>query len=164
MTGQHLTDDQFADLLSGDYASEASRHIRVCAQCQIEFERVQASIDAFVTLSLAWAKPHAATSITAPSALVCAWQSANSWAAAAAVLAAAILFGVHQGRLLTPDVASVAGNPPAESASDVADDNRLLMAIDKETRWPAESPISINDLTTASEGRPHAQSSRRLRN
>jgi hypothetical protein len=163
MTGQHLTDSEFTDLLSGDYTSEASRHMRACAQCQSEFERVQTSIDDFVTLSLEWAKPRAATSIAAPSVFVCAWQSANSWAAAAVVLAAAILFGVHQGRLSTPDVVSVVGNPPAESASDVADDNRLLMAIDQETRWPAESPISIADLT-ASGGRPHAPSSRRLRN
>jgi hypothetical protein len=150
-------------LLSGDYTTDASRHMLACAQCQGEFERVQASIEDFVTLSLEWAEPRASTSISAPSVFIRGWQSANSWAVAAAILAAAILFGVHQGRLLTPDVISVAGSQPAESASEVADDNRLLMAIDKEIRWQTESPISIDDLT-ASAGRPHAQPSRRLRN
>jgi hypothetical protein len=163
MTGQHLTDEQFTDLLAGDYTTDASRHMLSCAQCQVEFERVQASIEDFVTLSLEWAEPRASTSISAPSAFLRGWQSASSWAVAAAVLAAAILFGVHQGRLLSPNVISVASNQPAESASEVADDNRLLMAIDKETRWQTESPISIEDLT-APVGRPHTQPSRRLRN
>jgi hypothetical protein len=163
MTGQHLTDEQFTDLLSGDYTTDASRHLLACTPCQGEFEQVQASIEDFVALSLEWAERRASTSISAPSAFVRGWQSASSWAAAAAVLAAAILFGVHQGRLLSPDVISVAGSQPAESASEVADDNRLLMAIDKEIRWQPESPISIDDLT-ASAGRPHARLSRGSRN
>ena len=161
MTGQHLTDEQFTGLLSGDYTADANRHLLACTQCQGEFERVQASIEDFVTLSLEWAGPRASTSISA--AFVRGWQSASSWATAAAVLAAAILFGVHQGRLLSPDVISVASSQPAESASEVAEDNRLLMAIDKEIRWQTESPISIDDLT-ASAGRPHVQPSHRLRN
>jgi hypothetical protein len=163
MTGQHLTDEQLTDLLSGDYTTDASRHMLACARCQGEFERVQASIDDFVTLSLEWAERRASTAISAPSAFLRGWQSANSWAVAAAVLAAAILFGVHHGRLLTPDVISVSSSQPAESATEVADDNRLLMAIDKEIRWQTESPISIDDLT-ASAGRLHPQPSRRLRN
>ena len=158
MTGQHLTDEQFTDLLSGDRTEDARRHMLACDQCQGEFERVQASIEDFVTLSLEWAGPRASTSISA--AFVRGWQSASSWATAAAVLAAAILFSVHHGR---PDVTSIASSQPAESASEVADDNRLLMAIDKEIRWQTESPISIDDLT-APAGRPHAQTSRRLRN
>jgi hypothetical protein len=163
MTGQHLTDEQFTDLLSGDYTGDASRHMLACAQCQGEFERVQASIEDFVNLSLEWAGPRASTSITAPSAFVRGWHSASSWATAAAVLAAAILFGIHHGRLLTADVVSISGSQAAESASEVADDNRLLMAIDKEIRWQAQSPISIDDLT-APAGRLHSQPSRRLRN
>jgi hypothetical protein len=163
MTGQHLTDEQFTELLSGDYTEDASRHMRTCAQCQEEFERVQASIEDFVSLSLEWAERRAATSISAPSVFVRGWQCASSWAIAAAVLAAAILFGVHQDRLARPDVISIADSQPSESASEVADDNRLLMAIDKEIRWQPESPISIDDLT-ASAGRPHTRLARGLRN
>ena len=40
MTGQHLTDEQFTDLLSGDYTADANRHMLACAQCQGEFERI----------------------------------------------------------------------------------------------------------------------------
>jgi hypothetical protein len=164
MTGQHLTDEQFTELLSGDCRMDASRHMMACAQCQHEFERVQASIEDFVTVSLEWAERRASTSIAAPSAFVRGWQSASSWAAAAAVLAAVILFGVHREGMLTPDVISVAISQPAESASEVADDNRLLVAIDKEIRWQTESPISIDDLTTTSARRLHSQPSRRLTN
>jgi hypothetical protein len=162
MAGQHLTDEQFTGLLSGDYTADASRHMLACAQCRGEFERVQTSIEDFVTLSLEWAGPRA-ISISAPSAFVRAWHSASPWAAAAAVLAAAILFEMHQGRLMSSDPISIESSQPAESASEVADDNRLLMAIDKEIRWQAESPVSIDDLTAAA-GRTHAQSSRRFRN
>jgi anti-sigma-K factor RskA len=163
MTGQHLTDEQFTELLSGDCPADASRHMLACTQCQCEFERVQASIEDFVTLSLEWAEKRASASIPPPSALVRGWQSASSWAATAAVLAAAVLFGVHQKRIMTPEVISVASNQPAESASEVADDNRLLMAIDKELRWQTESPISIDDLTTSAR-KSHSQSTRRLTN
>jgi hypothetical protein len=163
MTGHHLTDEQFTELLSGDCPMDATRHMMVCTQCQREFERVQASIEDFVTVSVEWAERRASTSIAAPSAFVRGWQSASSLAAAAAVLAAAILFGVHREGMLTPDVLSVANSQPAESASEVAEDNRLLMAIDKEIRWQTESPISIDDLTSSTR-RPHSQPSRGLTN
>ena len=63
MTGQHLTDEQFTELLSGDCPADASRHMLACTQCQWEFERVQASIEDFVTLSLEWAEKRASASI-----------------------------------------------------------------------------------------------------
>jgi anti-sigma-K factor RskA len=163
MTGQHLTDEQFTDLLSGDCPLDASRHMLACAQCQCEFRRVQASIEDFVTLSLKWAERRASASIPTPSAFVRGWRSASSWAAAAAVLAAAVLFGVHQERMLAPEAVSVASNQSAQSASEVADDNRLLMAIDKEIRWQTASLISVDDLATSAR-RPHSRPSRRLTN
>jgi ferric-dicitrate binding protein FerR (iron transport regulator) len=164
MTGQHLTDEQFTELLSGGCPLDASRHMLSCAQCQSELKRVQASLQDFAFLSLEWAEHRASASIPTPSALVRRWQAASTWtAAAAAVVAAAILFGVHQeNRMQTPDVSITVSQPP-QSASEIADDNRLMMAIDKEIRWQAESPISVDDLATAST-RPHSQSSRRLTN
>jgi len=47
MTGQHLTDEQFTELLSGDCPFQAIQHLKTCAQCHCEFEQVQASIDDF---------------------------------------------------------------------------------------------------------------------
>jgi ferric-dicitrate binding protein FerR (iron transport regulator) len=160
MTGHHLTDEQFTELLTGDYPLDASRHMRACPQCQWEFKRVQASIEEFASVGLEWAEKRAAESIPTPSAFARACQPVSSWtAAAAAVLAAAILFGIHREEM-QPAPTDV---HPAHSESQVADDNRLMMDIDREIHWQADSPVGVDDL--AESGRqPHSQASRRLAN
>lgn len=162
MTGQHLTDEQFTELLSGDCPLDASRHMQACGQCRSEFRRVQSSLEDFASLGLAWAEQRASASISTPSAFVRRWQSASRWAAAAAVLAA-VLLGVHQERRMPAPEVSIAGSQQADSASEVADDDRLMIAIDKEIRWQTESPISVDDLATSAKT-PHSQLSRRLTN
>jgi hypothetical protein len=150
MTGHHLTDEQFAGLLSGDCAIDTSDHMLGCAQCRQEFRRVQASLEDFAFLSLEWAEQRASTSISTPSVLIRGWQSASAWtAAAAAVLTAAVLFGgQYQRRTQAPEATSVAGSHAADSDSEVADDNRLMMAIDKEIRWQTQTLISVDDVAT----------------
>jgi hypothetical protein len=161
MTGQHLTDEQFTELLAGDYPFDASRHLQACAQCQCEFNRVQASIADFGSLAIEWAEQRASVSIPAPSAFARAWQPRSAWAAAA-VLAAAVLFGLHQENR-TPGAITVAGIHPAHSEREVADDNRLMMAIDREIHWQAESPVAGDNLVESGR-RPHSQAPGRLAN
>jgi hypothetical protein len=146
MTGHHLTDEQFSGLLSGD--CDTSDHLLECAQCRQEFKTVQASLQEFASLSLKWAEERASTSISTRSVLLRGWQSASAWtAAAAAVLTAAVLFaGPHQQRQQAPQAISVAGNRAADSDSEVADDNRLMMAIDKEMQWQPQTLISATEL------------------
>ncbi len=150
MTGHHLTEEQFAGLLTGDCAADASEHLLGCAQCRHEFSRVQASLEDFASCSLEWAAQRASTSISAPSVLFRGWQSASAWtAAAAAVLTVAVLFaGQYQRRTQAPQTTSVAASRAADSDSEVAEDNRLMMAIDKEIRWQAQTLISVDDLAT----------------
>ena len=145
MTGHHLTNEQFTGLLSGD--CETSDHLLECAQCRHEFQAVRASLKDFASLSLEWAEQRASTSISTRSVLLRGWQSASAWmAAAAAVLTAAVLFaGQHQRN---PQAISVAPTQAADSDSEVADDNRLMMAIDKEMRWQPQTLISANELAT----------------
>jgi hypothetical protein len=146
MTGHHLTDEQLAGLLSGD--CDARDHLLGCAQCQQEFRTVQASLEDFAFLSLEWAEQRASTSISTRSVLLRGWQSASArTAAAAAVLTAAVLFaGQYQRRTQTPQATSVAVSQAADSDSEVADDNRLMMAIDKEIRWQTQPLISVDEL------------------
>jgi hypothetical protein len=148
MTGHHLTDEQFAALLSGDCAVDAGDHVQGCAQCRQEFRRVQASLEDFAFLSLEWAAQRASTSISASSVLLRGWQSASAWtAAAAAVLTAAVLFaGPYHRRTRAPETTSVAASQAADSDSEVAQDNRLMMAIDKEISQQTQTLISANDL------------------
>ena len=148
MTGHHVTDEEFAALLVGDYAGEASDHLRGCLRCRQELRRVQASLEDFSSLGLEWAEERAASSISTPSALLRDWQTASAFTAVAAtVLAVAALFGVrHHPITIAPTPVAMAQAP--DSDAQVADDNRLLMAIDGEIRWQAEAPISVEDLAT----------------
>jgi hypothetical protein len=146
MTGQHLTNQQFTDLLIGDCSLNVRRHVDACPQCQEEFKQVQSAIDGFGAAGLEWAEQRAPLAISASSQLFSQCRSLGTWAAAA-LLAAAVLFEVHQGWIVpTPAADNVANNVATEvveSTSDVADDNRLMMAIDQEIRWQAESPLSM---------------------
>jgi hypothetical protein len=162
MTGQHLTDEQFTELLSGECPMDASRHMLACAHCRSEFSRVRSSLEDFASLALEWAEQQASTSISPPSMLARNWRSAGAGAAAAAVLAAALLFGVHQERRVQAPEVSIASSQ-ADSASEVAADDRLMVAIDKEIRWQVESPLSVDDLSTPART-PHSQSLHRLTN
>jgi hypothetical protein len=158
MTNQHLTNEQFTEVLSGDCALDASRHMQTCPQCRQELDQVQAGIGSFVTLGLEWAEKRAPALPLARSSFVRRWQPVDTWAAAA-VLAIGILFGVHQERILqTPAVMAVPSPESADSASEVSDDNRLMMAIDQEIHWQAESPVSV----ATSARHPHSPSPRRL--
>ena len=156
MTGQHLTDEQFTELLSGEYPLDASLHMKMCPQCRSEFERVQASIEDFGSLGLLWAEQRPSPQISAPSVFLRGWHSV-SIRTAAAVLLAAILFGVNQEKRMQAPVADpLTAATPARSESQVAEDNRLMMAIDKEIRWQADSPVA--------EGRLPSRASRKLAN
>ena len=156
MTGQHLTDEQFTDLLSGEYPIEACRHMKTCAQCRSEFDRVQASIEDFNTLGLLWAQKRPSPRIPPPAAFLHGWQSL-SMRAAAAVLLAGVLFGAWQEKRMQAPLSATTPHSEAQ----VADDNRLMMAIDKEIRWQADSPVAVDRLT---EGRIHSRVSRKLAN
>ena len=148
MTGHHLTDEQFAGLLSGD--CDPDDHLLECPQCRQELRKVQASLEDFASLSLQWAEERATTSISTRSVLLSGWQSASAWTgAAAAVLTLAVLFaGQHQRTTQAPHAISVVGTQAADSDSEVADDNRLMMAIDKEMRWQPQTLISVDELAS----------------
>jgi hypothetical protein len=154
MTGQHLNNQQFTDLLIGDCSLEVRRHVDACPQCQDEFKQVQSAIDGFGAAGLEWAEQRAPMSISPSSQLLFQCRSLGTWAAAA-LLAAAVLFEVHQGWIV-PTPANNVATQAVESTSDVADDNRLMMAIDQEIRWRAESPLSM--------ATPEKHSRRRLAN
>jgi hypothetical protein len=94
-------------------------------------------------------------SITPSSQLFLQCRSLGTWAAAA-LLAAAVLFEVHQGWIVPTQPVNNVATQAGESTADVADDNRLMMAIDQEIRWRAESPLSM--------ATPEKHSRRRLAN
>jgi hypothetical protein len=159
----HLSDEQFSELVYGDSSLDVSRHLLVCSQCESEFKRVRSSLDDFASSGLAWAKERASASISTPSALVRNWYSMSTGAAAAVVIAAAVLFAVHQEKSVDGPQVKVAARQPVDFASEVAADDRLMIAIDNEIRWQTDSAVSIKDLA-APATTIHSRSSHRLTN
>jgi len=167
MTG-HLSDEQLSELLYADCCSdcstEARRHLSACVECQSEFRRVRSALEGLASLGLAWAEQRASTSISSPSVLVRNWQSASTGAAAAAaLLLAGTLFAVHQQKTVQAPQISLASNHQTDSASEVAADDRLMIAIDKEIRWQTQSAVSIQNFAVAPRTR-HSSSLHRLTN
>jgi hypothetical protein len=164
MTG-HLTDEQFSELLYGECPSDrpfnATRHLWACRECQAELERVRSTLDDLASLGLRWSEQRSSASISTPSILVRNWRSVGSGAAAAAVLAVAILFAVNQERK-APEIPAAASQQ-TDFASEVAADDRLMIAIDKEIRGQIQSPVSIEGLGSSSRMR-HSSSLHRLTN
>jgi hypothetical protein len=113
---------------------------------------------------MGWAEEQEPASLTARSRWMLHRKAVGS-CAAAVVLAAAILFGLHQEE--TAPVVSVATSSEverSESPVDVAEDNRLLAAIDTEIRWQAQSPVSM-ETSGETSGRPsRSRSTRKLAN
>jgi hypothetical protein len=155
----HLTDEQWSELLYGDSTLEASQHLLVCPACQAEFRKLRSSLDEFAALGLNWAEGRASASISAPSAIVRNWASIST--AAAAVLAAVALLTVHhENKRVEVPAAAV---QPVDYASEVAADDRLMVAIDKEIRWQTESAVANIDLGNSARA-SHARPSHRLTN
>ncbi len=130
-----------------------------CPQCQNEFKQVQSAIDSFGATSLAVGRRRAPVSISPSSQLFFQCRTLGTWAAAA-LLAAAVLFEVHQGWICSNPCGQRRGVPGGGVPFERCGDNRLMMAIDQEIRWEAESPLS----TTTLERHSHSRPPRRLAN
>jgi hypothetical protein len=158
MTGQHLTDEQFTDLLAGECPIDAIRHMKTCPRCQGEFDQVQASIEDFSAVGLQWAEHRPTPRISTSSALIRGWNPLSARTAAAGLLAAALFATCQEKRMQAPVMDAL---NPARSEAQVADDNRLMLAIDREIRWQADSPVADEDPAG---GRLHLRGSRKLAN
>jgi hypothetical protein len=158
MTGQHLTDEQFTDLLAGECPIDAIRHMKTCPRCQGEFDQVQASIEDFSAVGLQWAEHRPTPRISTSSALIRGWNPLSARTAAAGLLAAALFTTYQEKRMQAPVMDAL---NPARSEAQVADDNRLMLAIDREIRWQADSPVADEDPAG---GRLHLRGSRKLAN
>ena len=137
MTNQHLSDDQLDDVLAGDADLEVTRHLQSCKPCRAEIENLRDALAEFNAASLEWAEKQAPVAIPSRTRSIPRWQSISS-VAAAAIVAAAFIFGSFQ-----PKTTPVAHTEAVAQQDNVAEDNRLMAAIDSEIRWQAESPASL---------------------
>jgi hypothetical protein len=160
LTGHHLSDAQFTDLLLGTPPPAVREHLQACAQCSAEAERVSGAIGSFKQHSSLWAERRASARppVHLPHrAPVFAWlhipASPPAWTAAALVIALAAGFGVSirnaHTRTVSQPVAQIQA-PAQLTPATLKADNELLSAIDGELRADETTPASLYGLNSAS--------------
>jgi len=178
LAGAHLSDEQFTGLLLGTISPAVGAHLKVCAQCAEEAERVSGAIASFEQESRAWAERRAASrpSLGQDRQPVFAWLQlagrSQAWTAAALaiVLAVGIGAGVRTGigtgnrtgtgvshqedRAAAAAPAAVPQVAKAKAAAVVTPaslkaDNELLSAIDGELSAEAAPSASAYGLTVS---------------
>ena len=159
----HLTDEQFADLLLGANPAAVQDHLKACSACAEEADRIAGAIGSFEQQTRLWAERRASASpiLTPAPARAFAWlHRPQTWTAAVLAIALAAGFGVAARNHHAPDaqtqVAKVQTSP-AVSPSTLKADNALLSAIDGELRADESTPAIAYDLNTSAHGvRNHA--------
>jgi hypothetical protein len=151
----HLDDEQFTELLLGAPSPAIAAHLKVCAQCNQEADRVSSAIGGFERESRLWAEREAASHprLTPPKRAFATLLHLPNWAAAAVAVALVIAVGFGNGLLRHPAQVhdAVATAPPAiaptVSPTTLEADNALLAAIDGELRGDDAPPSSAYGLT-----------------
>jgi hypothetical protein len=147
----HLTDDQFVDCAAGlEVSAEAAAHLRECAACREELAGFGVAVDSFNRAALEWSEARPVGSLHEESLRGWRWVRRPVFGMAAVALAACIMLvaGVtavmHRQEGRRPDVAAIAAPQPAsegDSEAQIAQDNKLLMAVDVALRDDGPSPI-----------------------
>lgn len=150
MNVEHLTDEQFAMLLSGKRGdAQAQAHVESCAVCRAELQSVGSAIADLNSASLRWAERRAAR-IGTPSVWALNWRALPGWGATVAgVLIVGVALGAH---MQSSDRHAVPLQPAhvmtAPSDDELAQDNRLLRSIDAEVNEQPQLPAAEISATS----------------
>jgi hypothetical protein len=152
MNFEHLTDEQFANILAGDDSDlRVQLHVESCAVCQRELSSLGTAIGDLNDASLRWAEQRAVR-IEVPSRWVLNWNAMPGWGA---TLAAVLIFGVAFGAHMQINQQSAVMNRPAHtlaapSDDELAKDNNLMLSIDSELSEQIGPRVSASDLNVES--------------
>jgi hypothetical protein len=152
MNFEHLSDEQFANIVAGDRSDERARlHVESCAVCQRELSSFGAAVGDLNYASLRWAEQRAVR-IEVPSPWVLNWNSMPGWGA---TLAGVLIFGVAIGAHMQVNQPSSAVERPshrlvAPSDDELAKDNSLMLSIDNELTEQVGGQVSASDLNVVS--------------
>jgi hypothetical protein len=151
VTSEHLTDEQFADLLSGEWKTDLRIHEESCADCRSELDQVQSAIRGFNEVGLRWAEIQAPRRVPVPSKWSLRLHTIPRWSmAAAAMLIIGTAVGVHEIRqpvVQAPTTVAVTASEPSKAV--IADDNQLMQSIDQELSADVRPPVPASELQTA---------------
>lgn len=152
MNFQHLTDEQFANILAGDRSDLHARlHMESCAKCQRELTSLGGAISDLNHASLRWAERRAAR-ILVPSRWALNWSSTPGWGA---TLAGVLIFGVALGAHVQINQQSASMDRPphalaAPSDDELSEDNNLMLSIDSELTEQVGGQVPVSDLNISS--------------
>ena len=160
----HLTDDQIDDHLIGDLHGEAVQHLAGCAECQDRVAEMEAPISSFKDVSLAWGERQSATMPVRPAGLRTKTNHGRRaiWAAtatAAVAIGVAIPLARHEAHGTTPAAPHASTHTQtfaAEREEQIAQDNQMLLDIDRELGTPVSSPSETFGFDLNSEARRSA--------
>jgi hypothetical protein len=149
---EHLTDEQFANILAGDHTDMRTQlHVESCAECRKELSSLGAAFGDLNYASLRWAEQRAAR-IEVPSRWVLSWNSMPGWGATVAgVLIFGVAIGAHmQVTQQSAVVARSSHTMSAPSDDELAQDNSLMLSIDNELSEQIGPRVSSSDLNVTS--------------
>ena len=140
----HLTNDQFAEMLMTGITDDASeKHLAGCEICREELAAFSDSVGLFSMTSLAWSetKPGESLRATSRKQAKSAAYAPLRWALAAAVLAGiAVPVWNYDHRLPAMQVAD-SGSTPDDSPAEIAQDNQLLQSVNVALNTDEGSPL-----------------------
>ena len=151
MNNEHLTDEQFANLLAGDLGDPRARvHVESCVRCQQELTSLCAAVSDLNYASLRWAEQRAAR-IQVPSRWVLNWNSMPGWGA---TLAGVLMFGVALGAHMqfnqqNAAVVRPSHAIPAPSDDELAQDNSLMLSINNELTEQVGGQVPVSTLNAS---------------
>jgi len=142
---QHLTEDQFASYMMGEAVNdEAEAHLSTCDQCRAEVERFGVSVQSLNVVSMAWSESRPSKSLRLRTSSRAAWRmrpgvAVASWGFATGVLLMSAIPLARHLQHPSQDAAPVALSVQ-ESQKQIEQDNKLLMAVDRELSAQVASP------------------------
>ena len=137
---QHLTDEQFTDLLLGLDDGTAAAHLNSCEHCCREMARVEETMGMLREASMDWSRQRVAEMPTPRAGfferLGLSFRPAAGMAMAAVLaVAVAVPFLIRDNDV--PQQAAVQHMSPVPTAEQIAADNELMSAINQEIAQPA---------------------------
>ncbi len=143
---KHLTDAQFSECLTAERPKPAIQaHLTECDACRMELGSFMAAMDDFGAAAMNWSKAQPVPSVRAKAAQTRrGYVMPMGWAlrgalAAAAIAAVGVPVEMHRERENPPPVATM---DAVDSATQIAQDNRLLESVNVALAESEPSPLT----------------------
>jgi hypothetical protein len=160
----HITQEEMTELLMGTRTSTLDCHLRACAECREEFERVKSSLALFRTASHAWTESLASKTSEMQQliSLPRARTSYASWWKLAAVMAVLLIVFAAAYRIkhtsgndntakgTTPNAVIAESSQNQIAQDQIAQDNELLAQVNSEISESVPTPMQPLQISAAS--------------